>query len=94
MPREAKRAGAVNGMSLMLLGSVAAVAGLTILLTGFGSGDDGPNEIHFYCAAGMREPMKEIARQYKDEFGVSIRLTYGGSGDLLSQIELHENGDL
>jgi molybdate transport system substrate-binding protein len=46
-----------------------------------------------YCGAGLREPMDEIAEMFKAEEGITIEYTYGGSAQLLSQIELYQNGD-
>jgi molybdenum ABC transporter molybdate-binding protein len=51
-------------------------------------------ELFMYCAAGMRYPMEEIAKQYKDEYGVDVQLQYGGSNTLLSQLEVSRTGDL
>ena len=46
-----------------------------------------------FCGAGLREPMDEIAQVYQDRTGTEIRYTYGGSAQLLSQIELLQEGD-
>ena len=56
---------------------------------------DGPGsaDLLFHCAAGLRKPMSEIARQYEEEFGVKVNLHFGGSGALASQLEL-AGGDL
>ena len=56
---------------------------------------DGPGsaDLLFHCAAGLRKPMSEIARQYQEEFGVKVNLQFGGSGALASQLEL-AGGDL
>ncbi len=48
----------------------------------------------FYCAAGIKPPVEEIVRAYEEEYGVAIRLQYGGSGTLLSNIRAAEVGDL
>jgi len=46
-----------------------------------------------YCGAGMKEPMDEIAQIFEDKEGIKIEYTYGGSAQLLSQIELYQTGD-
>ncbi len=46
-----------------------------------------------YCGAGLREPMDEIAEVFRAQEGITIEYTYGGSAQLLSQIELYQNGD-
>ena len=47
-----------------------------------------------YCGAGMRGPMEEIASLYEEKEGTRIEYTFGGSAQLLSQIELYQRGDL
>lgn len=46
-----------------------------------------------YCGAGLRDPMDEIADVFKQKEGISVDYTYGGSAQLLSQIELVKQGD-
>ncbi len=57
--------------------------------------DNAPAEgLFFYCAAGVRPPVERIAAQYEKEYGVPIRIQYGGSQTLLSQLEVANTGDL
>jgi len=49
---------------------------------------DRGEELLVYCAAGFRKPMVDIARKYEVKFGVPIHLQFGGSGALMSQLEL------
>ena len=51
-------------------------------------------ELVMYCAAGMRQPVEEIAAEYRREFGVKINPQYGGSNTLLSQLTMVGTGDL
>nr|QNO44628.1 hypothetical protein ALDOFIIM_00007 [Methanosarcinales archaeon ANME-2c ERB4]QNO44931.1 hypothetical protein DMHHAFJO_00002 [Methanosarcinales archaeon ANME-2c ERB4]QNO46300.1 hypothetical protein FKGNILIC_00007 [Methanosarcinales archaeon ANME-2c ERB4] len=46
-----------------------------------------------YCGAGMRAPMDELGAQFEQEYGVKVVYNYAGSGHLLNQIELAQNGD-
>lgn len=60
--------------------------------------EDRPNELGkaplvVHCAAGLSKPVEEVARQYEEEFGVPIRLQFGGSGALESQLDI-AGGDL
>ncbi len=52
---------------------------------------DAPLLVH--CAAGLRIPVSEIAAAYEEEFGIPVRLQFGGSGALESQLEI-AGGDL
>ncbi len=47
-----------------------------------------------YCAAGLKKPVEAIAQQYEKETGTSISLQYGGTGTLLSQLQVAKRGDL
>ncbi len=50
--------------------------------------------ITVYCAAGLKKPVEAIAQAYQKEAGVEVRLQYGGSGTLLSQLRVAKQGDL
>jgi len=54
----------------------------------------GTTPLTVYCAAGIKKPVEAIAQAYEDEFGVVIQLQYGGTGTLLTQIEVAKRGDL
>ena len=47
-----------------------------------------------YCAAGIKTPVAKIAADYEKEFGIRVDLQYGGSGTLLSNLKLANQGDL
>ncbi|WP_395752086.1 molybdate ABC transporter substrate-binding protein [Prosthecobacter sp.] len=47
-----------------------------------------------FCAAGIKKPVEEIATAYQKETGVEVRLQFGGSGTLLSQLKIAKQGDL
>jgi molybdate transport system substrate-binding protein len=47
-----------------------------------------------YCAAGLRKPVEAAATQYRQEFGVEVQLEFGGSGTLLSSLQVAKRGDL
>lgn len=58
-------------------------------------GERGAREgLLFYCAAGIKPPVEEIARLYEEEYGVPIRISYGGSGTLLANLSVSAVGDL
>lgn len=84
---------------ILLAASVVVVAGLaSFLWLDSGSAPYSANgsttSLFFYCAAGVRVPINEIATAYEDEFGVTIDIQFGGSNTLLSQIEVARTGDL
>lgn len=74
---------------------VSILVGLILVasLSTFGCAKE--DSILVYCGAGLREPMEEIANQFEEEEeGVKILYTFGGSAQLLSQIELYQTGDV
>ena len=50
--------------------------------------------ITVYCAAGLKKPVEAIAEQYRRETGTEVRLQYGPTGALLSNIRVAKTGDL
>jgi len=72
---------------------VLLLAGV-ILTAGCTSTDSAENKtLLVYCGAGMKEPMDEIAEVFLEREGIQVEYTYGGSAQLLSQIELYQVGD-
>lgn len=59
------------------------------------AGDQPPERgrLLVYCAAGFREPMRELADRYEEKYGTKILLQFGGSGALASQLQV-AGGDL
>src|SRR5690606_11859985 len=56
---------------------------------------DRADELTLFCPAGMLRPVEATIEQYQQEYGVSIRLEIGGSGQLLSKVRTMPNrGDL
>lgn len=47
-----------------------------------------------YCAAGIKPPIESAAKAFEEEFGIQIQLQYGGSGTLLSTLQVARQGDL
>lgn len=47
-----------------------------------------------YCTANLKKPVEEIAAQYGKERGIEVRLQYGPTGTLLSQLQVAKRGDL
>ncbi|MCA9178766.1 MAG: substrate-binding domain-containing protein [Planctomycetales bacterium] len=56
--------------------------------------DRSTSSLLMYCAAGMRLPVEQIAKDYEREYGVSVQLQYGGSNTLLSQLTIARTGGL
>lgn len=50
--------------------------------------------VMMYCAVALRPPVTEIAAAYERETGVRVEVQYGGSGTLLSNLQVSGLGDL
>ena len=48
----------------------------------------------FFCAAGIKPPVEAVAKEYEENYGVKIQLQYGGSGTLLTSLQVAKNVDL
>ncbi len=97
------RRGSVNTFYLMVGGALCALAVLVFLLmrldrqgrrTATGDSGEKSTELLFYCAAGMQPPAEKIVAEYGRQYGVSVRIQYGGSATLLSAVEASRVGDL
>ena len=51
-------------------------------------------DLTLFCAAGVQAPMEKIREAYEAEVGVKLRIQYGGSGTLLSNLQVARTGDL
>ncbi len=47
-----------------------------------------------YCAAGVKSAIEPLAKAYERDYGVAIHIQYGGSGTLLSSLQVSGAGDL
>jgi molybdate transport system substrate-binding protein len=47
-----------------------------------------------FVGSASKPPIEEAAQAFEKETGIKVYLTFGGSGTLLSQIELSRSGDL
>jgi len=74
--------------------STVVILVLLFLLLNIGGKREKTDTLLFYCAAGMKAPVEAAAKQYEAEYGIAIQLQYGGSGTLLSSLEVSGVGDL
>ncbi len=89
--------GVVNSMHGLLLGTLLllVVLGGSLWYSNYSpSRRNDSDELLMFCAAGARSAIEPIVQRYADEYGVTVRVQYGGSNTLLSQIEVSSIGDL
>ncbi|MGY8688516.1 MAG: molybdate ABC transporter substrate-binding protein [Verrucomicrobiales bacterium] len=71
---------------------IIALSGL-LLFKGSDRAQSSNEELELHCAAGLRIPITEIVERYQEEYGITIRTHFAGSGELASQLEV-AGGDL
>jgi len=47
-----------------------------------------------FCAAGLKQPVEQIAAAFEKETGTAVQLQFGGSSTLLTQLRVAKQGDL
>ncbi len=47
-----------------------------------------------FCGAGLMKPMDEIKVSFEEETGLTVRIVYGGSGELFGMISTRKEGDV
>jgi molybdate transport system substrate-binding protein len=64
-----------------------------VLVTG-GCAKATPSSLTVFAAAGAKPALDEICRKYGEKYGTVVEVTYGGGGEVLSQMELTRSGDV
>jgi molybdate transport system substrate-binding protein len=86
------RPGQINLMWLLLLAVAVGIALLVGLLWQGGRSPTGPRSdrpaLRLLAAAGLRDAVEPVVADYRREFGVTVEVTYGGSGSLLNQLQV------
>ena len=78
---------------LLVLAGIAAALVLQVQRHRGTAGGVG-SELTVYCAAGLKAPVEAIAARFQQETGTAIRLQFGGTATLLSQLRVSAQGDL
>ncbi|MBN2327233.1 MAG: substrate-binding domain-containing protein, partial [Candidatus Omnitrophica bacterium] len=77
-----------------IVAGIVLIAGLAALKNGQRAAQWSDEPLILYCAAGMKNPVAAVVKQYADEYGVAVQVNYGGSGTLLSNLRVAQTGDL
>src|SRR5262245_45637336 len=94
MRRQPGRTASLNWGTSAFGISALVLAGLVALLAWKPKKELDRTPLVVYCAAGLKAPVAEAAREYEEEYGVPISLTYGGSETLLANLQVSGKGDL
>ena len=81
--------------SVMLLASVCGCsADKDIEKRTENEGELSGHKLLIYCGAAMKDPFQEIADNFEEETGCKINVTYSNAGQIQSQINIAEEGDM
>jgi len=69
------------------------IGGLLLMAIG-GCAKEESKELTAFVGSASKPPMEEAAGAFEQETGIKVYANYGGSGTMLSQIELSKSGDL
>ena len=83
-----------QGIVIGCLGLVLVVGLFSLKHLGGPGGGASNENLMIFCAGGVRKPVVKVAKMYEEEFGVKVQLQFGGTGDLLSKIQVAKHGDL
>jgi len=73
---------------------VLVVIGVLVLAVGGGCAREEPKTITAFVGSASKPAMDEAARAFQEKMGIQVYVSYGGSGTMLSQVELSKSGDL
>jgi len=90
--REASSSAPSSGrLAWLAIGVVAALVALALAGLRRGGGDEA---LFVYVGAGFRLPVEEAAGRFREQTGIPVELSFGGSGCVLAQASLSRRGDL
>jgi molybdate transport system substrate-binding protein len=70
------------------------LVGLALLVFLSGCAKTEPKTITAFVGSASKPPMEEAIKAFEQETGIKVYANYGGSGTMLSQIELSKSGDV
>ncbi len=73
---------------------LVALATLSFSLGCGGPEEGAPGSLTLFCGSASKPAMEEITSRFERETGVAVNTVFGGSGTLLSQIELSQRGEI
>jgi molybdate transport system substrate-binding protein len=70
------------------------LAGLLIIIPESGCLGDGEKSVTAFCGSASKPAIEEAAQAFEEETGIKVYLNFSGSGTMLSQLKISEEGDL
>ena len=97
--RSSERLGLVPNLILAAIGSIVAIGFLgylaILIRPDASSKANAADIVRVYCAAGVAQPIKQLADSFNDQSNYLIEISrVGGSGELAGQIKLESESDM
>lgn len=73
---------------------IALLMATVVVFSGWKNGFADVQSITVFCGSANKPAMEEIAAKFKQEKNIEVNMIFGGSGTLLSQIELSKKGEI
>ncbi|MEM7316054.1 MAG: molybdate ABC transporter substrate-binding protein, partial [Planctomycetota bacterium] len=88
------RRGSSSGILLIVISLLILIGAIALLIspTKSQSDNEATSKLRLYCAAGIKPVVNDAIAAYQAEMGTRIEVQYGGSGTLLSQLEVRPEG--
>ena len=92
----------IEVMFMLLIAGALVIAGCTSTQPGHTPSDTiavtgtpvpSGGSVLVYSGAGLKTPMQELGQSFTKKYGIDVQYTYGGSGMLISQMNLTKKGD-
>ena len=76
-----------------VLASILLVIMTLIIILG-SSCSPTPSNLSIFAAAGAKPPLDEICQKFREKYSTTVEVSYGGGGEVLSQMTLSRSGDV
>ena len=80
-----------NRVKALLIVAVLLILSLTLLMK---APMQAKNKLFIYCGAGLKPAMDDIVKLFEKKYGVSVEISYGGTGAIVSQFFASKVGDV
>jgi len=78
---------------ILIIGAISILA-CSLLGCNKKAPGDGGTDLTIFCGSANKPAMEEIGAQFEKEKQIKVHMIFGGSGTLLSQIELSKKGEI
>jgi molybdate transport system substrate-binding protein len=67
---------------------------ITLIMSLVISCSPAPSNLSIFAAAGAKPAVDEICQKFQEKYGTAVVVSYGGGGEVLSQMTLSRSGDI